>query len=201
MGPDINNCNFTEITEAEKDILVALYFWANGVVGASIVLAGVVMNLIAILILRSENMKQGFNYLVSCLLIINTVFLVMQLFGICYWDFGLRYKFNTWTQAYLAYPFGKICLTAAIFTTVCLAHQRYTNTLNPTEFLALNKDKDAKRSETMRYMLYVIVLSILVNIPRFFCYMADFEENTTEKTLLKTNYHFVVLYNLYNYFY
>lgn len=207
MWLNINNCTLkgSERFGVDKDIEDALHFWIDGVICVLILTIGLITNSITVFILRSkEDMKQMFNYLLSCLLIIDNVYLVMRLIGICYWDFENKSQVAAWTQAYLAYPFEKISLTAAIFTTVCLAHQRYVAILDPTTFLLLEGKSDSKRKRTISYMLPVIVFAVVVNIPKFFSYTYEIitdnqdDENITfyavTKLPLRCNYHFIVMY-------
>ena len=190
-----------ELSSAQDDAMFKIYFWFDGVISTTFAMIGLVMNSVTIFILTTnKDMKNMFNYLLSSVLIANNVFLLTKILNAFYWDFKL--KSLMWVIPYLVYPIEKTSLAASIFLTISLAHQRWVLTWNPTMYKRLSHTRQSSSKRILYYILPAIIFALLFNIPKWFSYSiikvkdedGDEIEYKIVKTTLKTNFHFVVLY-------
>lgn len=184
------------LSEEENSALQNVYFWGDGILGSLLSIIGSVMNFLAIYILMTtEELKHMTTDLLCYLLWIENVFLFTRLINLCYFDFGIQYL--AVIIPYGVYPLENIALTMAVFLMVCLAHQGYSITMNMREYESMKSFRKRCQKMTVRYTLPVVLFSLLINIPRFFCYRVVNNEISYQvvKTEARKNFHFVVLYD------
>ena len=193
---DLSISSGFQLTTSEEEILNEIYFWADGVLGTLIAIIGFIMNGLAIYILSTkEEMRHVTTEILCRLLVTENIFLFLKLIKILYYDF--RIKSLAVVIPYIVYPVENICLTMSVFLMICLAHQGYIMTIDLEKYEMTSACKASRRRRVVRYMVPVIILSIIINIPRFFSYKLASVENgyKIEKTELRTNFHYVVLYD------
>jgi hypothetical protein len=108
-----------------------------------------------------------------------------------YWNFDANYLRHLVTS--VVYPAEKIFLTITIFITVCIAHQGSAMATDFERYEKIASHQTSRRLKILLYILPVVISAVIVNIPRFFCY--EFIDGSVEKTKLRENFHFVVVYN------
>ena len=184
------------LSEEENSTLQNVYFWGDGVLGSLLSIIGLVMNVLAIYILMTrEELKHMTTDLLCYLLWIENAFLFTRLINLCYFDFGFQHLAVIIPHG--VYPLENMALTMAVFLMVCLAHQGYLITMNMRKYESMLAFRKRCQKMTVRYMLPVVLCSLLINIPRFFCYRIVNNENSYQvvRTEVRKNFHFVVLYD------
>ena len=184
------------LSEEEMNILEVVYFWGDGVCGCFFAIIGLIMNSLAIFILMTkEELKHMTTELLCRLLWIENIFLCTKLINLCYFDFG--FECLAVIIPYFVYPLENTSLTMAVFLMVCLAHQGYLITMNMRKYESMLSCRTSRQEMIIRYMLPVVLCSVLINIPRFFCYrLVNIRDSyQVEKTEVRKNFHFVVLYD------
>ena len=182
--------------EKEKAILKGIHFWFDGVIGLTIASIGLIMNTITILILQSEkDMKNMINNLLSALLITNNVFLITNLVNILVYDFD----FKDWTETlpfFFIYPIKKTSLTMVVYFIIALAHQAYVTIWDPAKYKLISSREHYRQKRTRQYVIPIIVVAIIVNLPRWFSYECHRDGNKFKiiKGVLKKSFYYVVFY-------
>jgi hypothetical protein len=134
------------------------------------------------------------NYLLSFLLIANNIFLITQVINI------LSYNFNTKDLMVIlpniVYPMEKTILTVSVFCTVALAHQAYLLTWKYEEYKIISSSSESLRKQTNAYALPITVLAAVINLPRWFSYGIESNENGYKKIekSLKRNFYYAIYY-------
>ena len=191
----ICNLKNAELSEEEDAIMVGMYYWLDGVIGATIATVGLVMNTITIFILSSKkNMQNMMNYLCSFLLTVNNIYLLTKLVNILVFDFD----FNNLAVIipYFVYPIEKTSLTMAVFCVICLAHQMYQITWDHEKYKIISSSKDSLRKRTRQYVFCVFILAFIINFPRWFSKVVynKGERYKIGSKSLKKSFYYVVFY-------
>ena len=170
-------------------------YWLNGVTGLSICVIGLIMNTITLMILRSmPEWKHMMNYLLSFLLIANNIFLVTQWINILFYNFNIKDVIVIIPN--IVYPMEKTILTISVFCTVGLAHQAYLLTWKYEEYKNISSSTESLRKQTFAYALPITLLSVVINLPRWFSYGIESNEHGYKKVekSLKRNFYYVIYY-------
>ena len=175
------------ITTAEKDeILETINYWLNGIIGCIIAIIGLIMNIVTLLILRTQaDLKHMMNYLLTSLLITDNIFLITQILNIFLYNFKIEALKQI--QPHIVYPIEKTSLTMAVFCIICLAHQGYLITWDPVKYRKISASQKLRRKRATLYFLPALVLAVMINIPRWF------SEWINDKAL-KKSWFYVVFY-------
>ena len=192
MWCDLNVQRNSHISEDDKYILNNVNIWVDIVIGCTIAIIGLVINSLVIFILRTkQDMKHVSTGLFCSLLVADNMFLAIQMISNVYWNFDV--KGLGYLVSYIAYPMEKIFLTITIFLTVCIAHQGSAMVTDFEMYEKITSNQTSRRKKILFYVLPVVISAVIVNIPRFFCY--EFNDGRVEKTSLRENFHFIVVYN------
>ena len=193
----LNTLDFTtpNTLVIKKDILMDFNFWFGGVACIVLAMLGILMNSITLYILRSHsNMKVMFNYLLSGVLISNNIYLLTRILTAYIYDISFQDVSWLWILPQIVYPIEHISLTASIFITISIAHQRWAITWDPLWLREISASRKSRRRRTLLYILPAITIATIVNIPKFFCYVVDENRGQIEKSAICKNSHFVALY-------
>ena len=187
----------SRLSTSDEEMMNEIHFWADGVFGSIIAIIGLVMNSLAIYILSTKEELSHITTEILCkLLVSENMYLLLKLIKIFYFDF--HFKSLAIVIPYFVYPVENICLTMSVFLMICLAHQGYVMTMDLEKYERASACKTSRKRRIVRYMIPVIVSSVIINIPRFFCYkLISLEGNIyeIEKTELRRNFHYVVFYD------
>ena len=129
---------------------------------------GVVFNLTAIGVLfRRFSAKNIFNQLITSLFLFDSIFLASQLINAFRWNFNLSTETHVLLFPYFLYPMTSISLTASIFMTVGIAHERYTAIRYPTQHRESMRSTTSRLMNMIKYIFLITIFAILFNIPKF----------------------------------
>ena len=192
IGCDLNVHTLNLLSEDDKHIKRNVNFWLDGVIGCTIAIVGLFINSLIIFILRTkQDLKHVSTGLFCNLLVADNLFLSIKMFNNCYWNFDANYLGHFVSS--IIYPMEKIFLTITIFITVGIAHQGSAMATNFERYEKISSNQRSRRLKILLYILPVVISAVIVNIPRFFCY--EFINGRVEKTSLRENFHFIVVYN------
>ena len=191
LGCDLIVTKLRQLSEDEKFVKDNVNLWVDGVIGTTIAVVGLFINSLTIFILRTkQDLKHVSTGLLCSLLVADNLFLAIKIINNCYWDFGVTSLGKLVTLA--LYPTEKIFLTMTIFLTVSIAHQGSAMATDFERYDRISSDQTSRRMKILLYILPVVVSAVIFNIPRFLCY--EFIEGRVEKTELRKNFHFIVVY-------
>ena len=203
------SCGKWNITEEEDHIQKIHSWWIQGVALCSTGIAGVLVCIVAIIILLSDNKLRCifFNKLIVCMTCFDLVYLICSI----YESFRVNFMGPTdfcalpgYIIVFGIYPLRKIMMCCSVYMTVVIAFERFSATTNPityrnnTKFSSLNM-------RTLKYVSIVGVLSLFYGLPLFFAFQLtkiDGEDIGKEhghtylcaNTWFRTNKHFIIIY-------
>ena len=155
-------------TNETKYINEQLSFWVGGVMVCFVTCTGFLLNLITIYILYNDStLKNVFNLLFITLIINDNISLLLMTFETFSTNLGLHSWIHDIVYPYFTLPFISISLTAAIFLTIIIAHERYMATKYPISHRQSLISAFKRRKLFLKYILFVMISTIIINIPKF----------------------------------
>ena len=144
-------------------------FWINGVCTCGVVIGGVILNCISIYIIwkKYENANIFYQMLIS-LLCFDILVLVTWMNLSLYMAFKINNIVVLHMFPYFSIPSTQIAITASTFMTVAIAHERYDAIRQPVQYREMMVDSDVRRKHFMKYIMTIILISVIFNIPKFF---------------------------------
>ena len=148
-----------------------------------VVVSGLTLNVTGIVtILKTSNTCKLFNYLIICLLVFDSWFLITApffFFGLKHAFFGCEYC--AWLVPYWTVPCGHMAIFCTVMMTVAISHERYIAIKDPIYHNASLKTDEQRRKRLLLYLIPILIMSATFNIPRFF----DFQviTNSTSGTI------------------
>ena len=165
-----NTLNITGLVcpEDHSDFEDEFTFWIDGVTLCSIAIPGILLNLTAIFIItRNKDLHHSFNYFLVALFVFDSTYLFTTIANQSFMkQFGMQTKSYLIMFPYVMHPLKHISFTASIFTTVLVSYERYSSVTKPIQHYMGQKNKQLRR--VLLYVLVVLILAILFNIPKFF---------------------------------
>jgi len=147
-------------------------FWMEGVLMPLFGAVGLAGNVLSVAVLSGKEMSNSFNKLLIALTIFDTTLIVFMVidysaFRVWQWPFGHESALYAYVFPKFLFPFNNIILSCSIYTTVGIAYERYAAVCQPYSY---NTRETSMRPSTrlVQILTPVLLLSILVNIPRFF---------------------------------
>ena len=144
-------------------------YYVEGVALSVIAILGLLANIATIFILFKQKYSENtFNSLLICLFLFDAVILLT---GIV-WSFQTYLDIFSYAQIILypkmVYPLRNISMTASILMTVAIAHERYDAIRQPVQYREMMVDSDVRRKHFMKYIMTIVLISVIFNIPKFF---------------------------------
>ena len=166
--------NITQLWNRHYELLDHLSWWFEGVGLVSVACYGILLNCVAIIILRTKKLANFFNSLLVWLSIFDALFLLFSmLYHIAVFESDiLSYYWTTTIFVYIISPFRSMVMLCSIYMTVALSYDRYTAVSNPTEY-KISERMNASGlcgsiSRMIKYVGGIIVFSIVYYLPKFF---------------------------------
>ena len=107
----------------------AFVFWFDGIFLCAVSLLGITLNTLAISILWPKATTNSmFNKLLISLFFIDSFLLLTSILWNLKWNLGFRIHALLVIYPYLVLPFNHIAMTASIFMTIGITHERYLAT-------------------------------------------------------------------------
>ena len=128
-----------------------------------IAVLGIFGNAAIIMIRMQMHLRNTFNKLLVALAVLDTFVLIMFLaVTICKNSKTFHIMFP-----YFIWPIGNIVTRGSVFMTVVIAYERYMAVRHPLSF------NIGRRYRSVRYVTFVIVISIILSVPKFFEFEQD----------------------------
>ena len=100
---------------------------------------------------------------------IDSIVLVTSILTDVIWNLRLEnISFLILLYPYFTYPFNNIALTASIFGTIAISHDRFIGIKHPIRQRQKLKVPCERRKHLMKYLSPMIFLAVLINVPTFF---------------------------------
>ena len=156
-------------SDLENIMVEKIEYYVEGVALSIIAILGLLANIATIFILFKQKYREHtFNSLLICLFFFDAVILLT---GIV-WSFQTYLDIFSYAQIILypkmVYPLRNISMTASILMTVAIAHERYDAIRQPVQYREMMVDSDVRRKHFMKYIMTIILISVVFNIPKFF---------------------------------
>ena len=150
-------------------IIREFWYWVDGVILFCVGMVGLLLNLAAVYILASRKaMRNMFNNLLISLFCFDSLYLMLMLISsFHYFASEERTEIEIVLFPYLTYPMSSITLTASIFMTVGVAHERYSAIKHPIRHRQSLRSASFRRKRLWAYILSVIACSFIFNVPKF----------------------------------
>jgi len=164
-----------EITEAQWEFYYTFLWWLEGFGSLSIGLIGICFNILTIcVLLGSELAASFFNWLLVCLSVFDSLFLLNGILEAFRNHFGST-NYHVYMFVVFLYPFRSIVMCCSMYITVVLALERYNALVRPISHQApsLRTGRQSLKQYFMlhcvrllKYILPIIILSTLFYIPK-----------------------------------
>ena len=171
-----------------SEVNLFLTFWLGGIVDPSVAIAGLIANLVGVLILCKDNMRNSFNFLLIARICMESSFLVCRIIEADRTVHRLLHGVARHFHQYFLLP-ASISMTASIFMMVGIAQERYIAVHNPINHRQAIDSPGACRRRLVKYVVPVVILAVTVNLPRFFEYNED-----ASLTALGRNPNYIIYY-------
>ena len=152
----------------------AVSWWIEGVIQIVINVIGIIANCVAIPVLLSRKLTNVFNRTLAILAVLDAIFNMCDIFeSIRIFHGGECRSLHVYLFPYVLYPLQNITMVASIYTTVIVAIERYYAVTRPIS--AFVDDGGGKWKKVLIFIIPVLIISIVFNIPTFF----EFRVQTT----------------------
>ena len=158
-----------EWSEDDYKVMDAIEYWVGGVTVCCISIPGLLLNVIAIYVLATRNaMHNTFNSLLISLFAFDSFYLFFETIETFRRRFQLETRLHTILLPKLIYPLTIISLSASIFMTVGVAHERYDAIKQPILHRQSMRSAKFRRNKFIKYFMIVCLCAVSFNIPKFF---------------------------------
>ena len=156
-------------TPEDQKLIDQVEYWIGGISVCCLSIPGMLMNLIAILALITKSSNHTtFNSLLISLFAFDSIYLFFETIETFRRRFKLESRLHTILLPKLIYPLTIISLSASIFMTVGVAHERYDAIKKPIIHRQSMRSTKFMRKKFIIYILIVCCFAIGFNIPKFF---------------------------------
>ena len=156
-------------------------FWLDGVFKILVGCFGIFINSLAIWILvTQQKMQNMFLHILTCSLFFDNGYMLMEVLTTLYWDFNV--KGLVWLLPYVAYPFKEVFYTCNILITISLSYERYALISDSKGYKQTMEISKFRHKRLKKYLLAIIMFSIMFNLPSFFTHSVSMEKQVIDKT-------------------
>ena len=156
----------------DYEIIGEINLWVNGVALLCVAIVGLFLNFVAVHILATRNsLKNNFNSLLISLFCFDSIYLLLQVVAgvqILLEKDKKNYYIITILAPHLLWPMSSVTLTASIFMTVGIAHERYVAIKNPIKHRQSMGSARIRRNRLLKYISLTILSSLAINAVKFF---------------------------------
>ena len=156
-------------TPEDQKLIDQVEYWVGGIFVCCLSIPGMLMNFIAILALITKSSNHTtFNSLLISLFAFDSIYLFFETIETFRRRFKLESRLHTILLPKLIYPLTIISLSASIFMTVGVAHERYDAIKKPIIHRQSMRSTKFMRKKFTICILIVCFFAIGFNIPKFF---------------------------------
>ena len=173
---DILNCPLW--TENDRELVRSFEYWVGGVAVCCLSIPGMLLNIIAICLLCTRvSIQTTFNSLLISLFTMDSFYLLFETLKSFRTKFNIESRIQTILLPKLTYPLTFVSLSASIFMTVAVAHERYVAIKKPIQHRQSMRSSKFQRKKSSVYILIVILLAFGFNAPKFLEVELKWQEN------------------------
>ncbi|TRY67647.1 hypothetical protein TCAL_15804, partial [Tigriopus californicus] len=158
-------------------------FWVEGVIQTIVAIPGLIGNgisdkltsfscipgnIVFSLLLTRKDLRNSFNLLLVALAFFDSCYIIGAVLETLRTSFDLASDIHLMLFPYLLYPGQNIAMTVSIFLIVAIAFERFLAVRNPIDYNQAMNDAAAIRLRLLKFLLPVIIFSVLFNLPMFF---------------------------------
>ena len=163
-------------------------FLVNGVCTCTVVIAGVILNCIAInIVWKNYERTNIFYQMLMYLLFLDICVLVTWMNLSLFVAYGINNTIVIHMVPYFSYPSTHIAITASTFMTVAIAHERYLAVKYPLKYSEGMKSPKATTHRLRLYLVFVSLIAIGINIPHFMDLEVIYVTNKTSPSTQDVN--------------
>ena len=156
-------------SEWDKYVVHKVEYYVEGVVLCCFAIPGLFANIVTIVVLlKQKSVKSIFSSLLICLFLFDSLILSCGVIWSFQTYFGISSNIQMMLFPIFVYPLKNISMTASIFMTVAIAHERYTAIREPVRYRRMMLDSNIRRRHFFKYLFLIILASVIFNIPKFF---------------------------------
>lgn len=167
FGDDEEFLKCPQYTKEDDALYAKITFWVDGVAVCVVAIIGLIANFLSALILAKEDMRNSFNFLLIALFCMDSIYLFASILESFRKGFSMTHFVYVILFPYLFYPLLSIAVTGSVFMTVAIAFERYIAVHYPIDYSQAINSPEACRRRLLKYVGPVVIVSILINIPKF----------------------------------
>ena len=150
-------------------LIEAFEYWVGGVSVCVLAIPGMLFNIIAIYYLITRtSIHTTFNSLLISLFAMDSIYLLFETLETFRRRFRLESRLHLILLPKFTYPLMFVSLSASIFMTVGVAHERYDAIMKPIQHRQSMRSGKYRRKKFLVYLLTVCFLAVGFNVPKFF---------------------------------
>ena len=170
-------------TEDDRELVKSFEYWIGGVAVCCLSIPGMLLNLIAIYLLSTRvSIQTTFNSLLISLFTMDSFYLLFETLETFRTKFQMESKIHTILLPKLTYPLIFVTLSASIFMTVAVAHERYVAIKKPIQHRQSMRSAKFQRKKSSVYILIVTLLAFGFNVPKFLEVELEWRNNMNAST-------------------
>ena len=169
-----------KLEDEDHEFIETFEYWIGGVGVCIFAVPGMVFSLIAIFYLLTKIVTRHntFNLLLITLFSWDIIYLFCETLETLRRQFHLETRIHMILIPKFLYPLLFISLSASIFMTVGVSHERYAAVKNPILHRQYMQSAKFRRKKLLAYILTVCILAIIFNLPKFYEVELEWESNT-----------------------
>ena len=170
-----------KLNDEDHNLIEAFEYWIGGVGVCTFAVPGMVFSFIAIfyLITKTSTRHNTFNSLLITLFSWDIIYLLCETLETLRRQFHLETRIHMILIPKFTYPLLFISLSASIFMTVGVSHERYAAVKKPILHRQFMQSAKFRRRKLLAYVLTVCILAVVFNLPKFFEVELEWENNTS----------------------
>ena len=169
------------LDDEDHDFIETFEYWIGGVGVCFFAVPGMVFSFIAIFhfIAKTSTRRNTFNSLLITLFSWDIIYLLCETLETLRRQFHLETRIHMILIPKFTYPLLFISLSASIFMTVGVSHERYAAVKKPILHRQYMQSAKFRRKKLLAYILTVCILAIIFNLPKFYEVELEWENNTS----------------------
>ena len=170
-----------KLNDEDHNLIEAFEYWIGGVGVCAFAVPGMVFSFIAIfyLITKTSTRHNTFNSLLITLFSWDILYLLCETLETLRRQFQLETRIQMILIPKCTYPLLFISLSASIFMTVGVSHERYAAVKKPILHRQYMQSAKFRRRKLLAYVSAVCILAIIFNLPKFYEVELEWENNTS----------------------
>ena len=178
--------NSTVSLSDDKHTYQLMKFWLDGIITIALGSLAILINSLAIWILvRQQKMQSMFLHILTCSLVFDNGFILMQVLIALFYDFKLSGL--VWLLPHFAFPLKEVFYTCNILCTISLSYERYAHISDTEGYKQSMKISKFRHTRLKKYIFAIVMFSMIFNLPEFFTFCVSLETYRPSTTVVYKN--------------